>query len=145
MLNSHAGSQVHSSEGQDNVFETQVRFFRTGVIVALGVFAGTVLGGVCGLFVYANSRTPNQHDGVFVVIQALGIILGVAMGYLAAKSAEAQEQLIDASQRAGTLLLRRYRPKPGTAGHSNVGQRTIGASPTTEGEDFLRSILGTKP
>jgi len=121
-------------------FDSQVKLFRTGVMIAMGLFGGTVLGGVVGLFVYANSRTPNAHDGVFAVIQIVGVVLGLAMGYLAAKGAEAQEQLIEASQRAGITMLKKYRPKPGNAGNGNVGQRVIG-TPSNVGEDFINQLI----
>jgi MFS family permease len=130
--------------GKDGVdktdFDSRVKAFRTGLMIAMGLFGGTVLGGVVGLFVYANSRTPNAHDGVFAVIQIVGVILGIAMGYLAAKGAEAQEQLLDASQRASVTMLKKYRPKPGNAGNGNVGQRVIGA-PANVGEEFLNQLL----
>jgi len=142
MLTGRVHGQLGTGENQESDFDARLRLFRTGVTIAFGVFVGTVLGGVCGLFVYANSRTPNVHDGVYVVIQSLGIILGVAMGYLAARNSQAQEDLIEASYKAGSSLLRRYKPKPGTAGNSNVGQRTIGAN--TAGEEFLKTLLTPK-
>ena len=93
----------HASHVND--IEHQFNLARTIVIVALGLFAGAVLGGVAGLFVYANSRNPSAHDGFFVLIQAMGVIVGVALGYLAAKGVETQEQIIEASARAGVSLL----------------------------------------
>jgi F0F1-type ATP synthase assembly protein I len=142
MLQTQAPSQYGKGGEHKTEFDTKVKLFRTGVMIAMGLFAGTVLGGVVGLFVYANSRTPNAHDGVFAVIQVVGVVLGVAMGYLAARSAEAQEQLIEASQRAGMSMLRKYKPKPGNTGPGNVGQRVIG--PSNTGEEFLKTLLGPK-
>lgn len=142
MLNTQVQGPLGKVESHESAFDARVKLFRSSVMMGLGLFVGTVLGGVCGLFVYANSRTPNQHDGVYIVIQALGIIAGVAMGYFSARNAEAQEDLIEAAQKAGGSLLRRYKPKPGTAGNSNVGQRTIGANKA--GEDFLKTLLAPK-
>lgn len=142
MLTTQVNGQLGTSENQESDFDARVKLFRTAVTIAFGLFVGTVLGGVCGLFVYANSRTPNVHDGVYVVIQTLGIILGVAMGYLVARNSQAQEELIETSYKAGSSLLRRYKPKPGTSGNSNVGQRTIGVN--AAGEEFLRTLLTPK-
>src|ERR1700680_4732942 len=139
MLQTQPG-QIGKDGVEKTEFDNQVKLFRTGVMIAMGLFGGTVLGGVVGLFVYANSRTPNAHDGVFAVIQVVGVILGLAMGYLGAKGAEAQEQLLDASQRASVTMLKKYRPKPGNAGNGNVGQRVIGA-PANVGEEFLNQLL----
>ncbi|MDQ6766912.1 MAG: hypothetical protein M3Z41_03795 [Candidatus Eremiobacteraeota bacterium] len=139
MLQPQAQGQTQKTVAQKPEFDVQVKLFRTGVMVAMGLFAGTVLGGIVGLFVYANSRTPNAHDGVFAVIQILGVVLGLAMGYLAARSAEAQEQLFEASQRAGISMLKKYKPKPGGSGHANVGQRVIGSA--NAGEEFLKTLL----
>ncbi|SRR5579872_1430621 len=134
MLNTHAHG---TGDGQDQ-FELRFKQLRTGAIVSFGFFVGALMGGVCGLFVYANSKTPNVHDGVYVLIQSVGILSGLVLGYLAARNVETQDELIEAAQKAGGSLLRRYKPKPGTASHSNVGQRTIGAS---AGEDFLKTLL----
>src|ERR1700736_768162 len=140
MLQTQPG-QIGKDGVEKTEFDSQVKLFRTGVMIAMGLFGGTVLGGVVGLFVYANSRTPNAHDGVFAVIKVVGVVLGLALGYLAAKGAEAQEQLIDASQRAGITMLKKYRPKRGNAGNGNVGQRGIGAPAPNLGEDFLNELL----
>jgi hypothetical protein len=83
------------------------------------------------------------HDGFYVVIQSLGILAGLAFGYLAARNVEAEDDAIEAAQKAGGSLLRRYKPKPGTANHSNVGQRTIGGNPA--GEEFLKTLLTKTP
>jgi hypothetical protein len=166
MLNTQSDGQFAKSDVRKPDFEAQVKVFKTGVMIAMGLFAGTVLGGVVGLFVYANSRTPNMHDGIFVLIQAVGVLLGVGMGYLAARSNAAQDQLIEASQRAGTSMLKKYKPKPGNSGQSNVGQHTIktasagapsaavpgvaAASPNQasvaankDGEEFLKTLLSS--
>lgn len=140
MLQTQVPRQFGKGGAEKSDVDAQVKIFRTGVMIAMGLFAGTVLGGVVGLFVYANSRTPNAHDGVFAVIQIFGVVLGLAMGYLAARGAEAQERLLEASQRAGITMLKKYKPKPGNAGHGNVGQRVIGA-PSNAGEDFLNQLL----
>ena len=141
MLQSQTPERLRST-GQDPEFDGRVKLIRTTAMIAMGLFAGTVLGGVIGLFVYANSRTPNVHDGVFAVIQVLGVLLGLGMGFLAARGAEAQEQLIEASQRAGVSMLKKYKPKPGGAGHSNnVGERVIGPATNNVGEDFLKTLL----
>jgi hypothetical protein len=143
-------AQFGKIETQAPDIDAQMKLFRGVIITAMGLFAGTVLGGVVGLFVYANSRTPNVHDHVFAAIQTLGVILGVAMGYLAARSAETQEQLVDAAQRAGSILLRKYRPKAGDGGNSDIGHRTIGDKRITarahseKAEDFLRTLTGHK-
>src|SRR5579864_4901545 len=113
----------HSPHAAD--IESQFNLIRTIVIVGLGLFAGAVLGGVAGLFVYANSRNPSAHDGFFVLIQAMGVIVGVALGYLTAKGIETQEQIVESSARAGVSLLKKYRARPGTAAHGNVGHRKI--------------------
>ncbi len=134
-----AGAFEPDAEGR---FERHVRFIRTSVIVAIGLFVGCVLGGVCGLFAYVNSRNPHEHDAAYIVIQVLGIAAGLALGYLAARRVEAQEKLVEASRAAGMALLSRYRAKPGTGGDTSVGQRTIGGS--NEGEEFLRSLLAGK-
>jgi hypothetical protein len=139
MLHAQAQSPLTQDESE---FDTRVKLLRKVAITALGVFAGAVMGGVCGLFVYANSRTPNVHDGVYIVIQSIGLVLGLAMGFLAARNIDAQDEFIEASQKAGTTLLRRYKPKPGAAGLSNVGQRTIGAA-NNAGEEFLRTLLAS--
>jgi MFS family permease len=139
MLQTQVPGQFGKDGSEKTDFERQVKMFRTGVMITMGLFAGTVLGGVVGLFVYANSRQPNVHDGVFAVIQVVGVLLGLAMGYLAARGAEAQEQLLEASQRAGITMLKKYRPKPGNSGHSNVGQRVMNTG--TTGEEFLNKLL----
>ena len=141
MLHTPVPGQLGKGGAEKPEIDAQVKLFRTGVMIAMGLFGGTVLGGVVGLFVYANSRTPQAHDGVFAIIQVVGVVLGLAMGYLAAKGAEAQEQLLEASQRAGMTMLKKYRPKPGTAGNSNVGHRVIGAPSPNVGEDFLNQLL----
>jgi len=141
MLQTQVPGQFGKGGEEKTDFDHQVKLFRTGVMIAMGLFGGTVLGGVVGLFVYANSRTPNAHDGVFAIIQVVGVVLGLAMGYLAARGAEAQEQLLEASQRAGITMLKKYRPKPGNAGNGNVGQRVIGAPSPNVGEDFLNQLL----
>lgn len=138
MLQARAEGQLTATD--PDVIDSQFKIVRGAIIVVLGLFGGGVLGGVIGLFVYANSRTPTIHDGVFALIQAVGILLGTGLGYLAARSAEAQEHLIDASARAGAVLLKKYRPKPGLAGHSNVGQRVI-KTQSNEGEEYLQQIL----
>jgi hypothetical protein len=135
-------SQEKFAENDSDVaFEARVKVFRTSVITAFGLFAGTVLGGVCGLLVYANSRTPNEHDGVYAIIQAVGILVGLAMGYLCARNAQAQDDLVESSLKAGSTLLRRYKPKPGSGGQSDVGQRTINPG---SAEDFLKTLLVKK-
>ncbi|HLW38627.1 MAG TPA: hypothetical protein VKR99_09385, partial [Candidatus Eremiobacteraceae bacterium] len=96
-----------------------------------------------GLFVYANSRNPSAHDGVFALIQTVGVLVGLGLGYVAAKGTEAQEQLIEASAKAGVALLKKYRSRPGAAGNSNVGHRQIGQ--TTIGDDYLRQLLSSLP
>jgi MFS family permease len=160
MLQTQAPGQ---GQGQSTEFDTRVRAFRSGVMIAAGVFGGTVLGGIVGLFVYAQSRTPNVHDGVFAVIQVAGVILGLVMGLAAARGAEAQDQLLDASQRAGTTMLKKYKPKPGTTGQANVGQRVIKPASAVDlvtpmpsagqqvspavanaGEEFLKTLLNGK-
>lgn len=132
-------TQIHLQGEGDSEFDARVRRLRTGAIVAFGFFVGAVMGGVCGLFVYANSKTPNVHDGVYVVIQSLGIVVGLLFGYLAARNVDAQDEIVEAAQKAGGSLLRRYKPKPGTASHSNIGQRTIGGN--DGGEEFLKTLL----
>lgn len=148
MFQPQAEGQTGINSGSQSDFDARFKLIRTGIIVAGWIFVGTVLGGCVGLFVYANSRTPNVHDGVFAVIQAVGVLLGVAMGFLAAKGTEAQDAFLAASSRAGKSMLRKYKPRPGTAGNSNVGQRTIGKpvveSYDTEGDEFLRTMLGSK-
>ncbi|GEM_PF-1560666 len=160
MLQTQAPGQ---GRGQSTEFDTRVRTFRSGVMIAAGVFGGTVLGGIVGLFVYAQSRNPNVHDGVFAVIQITGVIVGLVMGLAAARGAEAQDQLLDASQRAGTTMLKKYKPKPGTTGQANVGQRVINPVSTVgtvspapaatqqvspavanAGEEFLKTLLNGK-
>ncbi len=138
MLNSRK-SEVPNAD-----FDSRVSLFRRGMMIVFGLFGGTVLGGVVGLFVYANSRTPNAHDGVFAVIQVVGVLLGLGMGLFAARSSDEQEQMLEASQRAGVSMLKKYKPKPGTAGHSNVGQRVIGASvddSAAVSEQYLKTLL----
>jgi hypothetical protein len=158
MLNTQTDGQFVKSEIRKPDFDAKVKVFRTSVMVAMGVFAGTVLGGVVGLFVYANSPTPDLHDGIFAVIQTIGVLLGVGMGLFAARNTAAQDQLIETSQRAGTTMLKKYKPKPGNSGHSNVGQHTIkttsnvapsvapaaapAAAVAKDGEEFLKTLLG---
>jgi hypothetical protein len=137
MLNTHIHLKNDPID-DDAAFRARVNLIRTSVIVAFGLFVGAVLGGVCGLFVYANSRNPGPHDPLYAIIQSVGIIVGLVMGYLAARNAQVQDDMLESSQRAGTTLLRRYKPKPGAAGQSNVGQRTIGA---TTADDFLKTLL----
>lgn len=161
MLNTQTDGQFAKSDVRKPDFDARLKVFRTAVMVAMGLFAGTVLGGIVGLFVYANSRTPNVHDGIFAVIQAIGVLLGVGMGYLAARSTAAQDQLIETSQRAGMTMLKKYKPKPGNSGQSNVGQHTIkttsmagapapsaaasatqvSAAASKDGEEFLKTLL----
>lgn len=126
--------------GPGTPFETRIKLIRTIGMIATGLFAGTVLGGIIGLFVYANSRTPNAHDGVFAVIQVVGVLVGLLMGYIAARGAEAQDQMMEASHRAGLNMLKKYKPKPGTAGTSTVGERVIGPVQNV-GEEFLKTLL----
>jgi hypothetical protein len=164
MLNTQTDGQFAKSDVRKPDFDARLKVFRTAVMIAMGLFAGTVLGGIVGLFVYANSRTPNVHDGIFAVIQAIGVLLGVGMGYLAARSTAAQDQLIETSQRAGMTMLKKYKPKPGNSGQSNVGQHTIkttsvagpsvpapsaaaasatqvSAAASKDGEEFLKTLL----
>ena len=135
-------TQAHG-RGDDTEFDARVKQLRTWSLVTFGLCAGVLFGGICGLFVYANSRTPNVHDGPYIVIQSLGILIGLAFGYFAARNVDAQDDLLESSQRAATTLLRRYKPKAGTANHSNVGQRTIG--PSDSGEEFLKTLLAKTP
>lgn len=140
MLNSR------KSDAPNADFDGGVKVFRRGMMIALGLFGGTVMGGIVGLFVYANSRNPNVHDGVFAVIQIVGVLLGLGMGLIAARSSDAQDQLLEASQRAGGSMLKKYKPKPGAAGNSNVGQRVIGApiedaNAAAAGEEYLKTLL----
>jgi hypothetical protein len=138
MLNPQAQEKSAKPTDRGTAFDGRMKLFRTSVIVGLGVFVGAVMGGVCGLFVYANSRTPYVHDGVYAIIQITGIIAGLVLGYLAARNAQAHDEVVEASHKAGSMLLRRYKPKPGMNGQSNVGHRTIGSSNT---EEFLRNLL----
>jgi len=140
MLQTQTPGQFAKAPGQDEEFDARVKIIRKAAMIAAGLFAGTVIGGVTGLFVYANSRTPNAHDGVFAVIQILGVVFGFAMGFLAARGAEAQDQQNEVSQRASISMLKKYKPRPGAAGHSNVGQRVIGPADNA-GEEFLKSLL----
>jgi hypothetical protein len=138
----HTQSQEKFGESNsDAAFEARVKLFSATLITAFGLFVGAVIGGVCGLLVYVNSRTPNQHDGVYALIQTVGILVGLAMGYLAARNARAQDDLVEASLKAGSTLLRRYKPKPGSGGQSDVGQRTI---TSTNAEDFLKTLVVKK-
>lgn len=141
MLNTHIHLQT---DGDESSFDRRVKKLRTGVIVAFGFFVGAVMGGICGLFLYVDSKTPNVHDGFYAVIQILGILAGLAFGYLAARNVEAEDDAVEAAQKAGGSLLRRYKPKAGTATHSNVGQRTIGG-PAATGEEFLKTLLTKTP
>jgi len=133
----------HSRSPKVADIDAQFKLARAIVITAGGVFAGTVLGGVAGLFVYANSRTPSVHDGIYVVIQTFGVLIGVGLGYLAAKGAEAQEKFIEASGKAGVTLLKKYRTRPGINGNSNVGQRNIATN--NVGDEYLRQLLASVP
>lgn len=137
MMHAH----THNKPPQAEDLEHQFNLIRTSVIVGVGLFCGAVLGGVAGLFVYANSRNPSAHDGFFVAIQMVGVIAGVALGYLAAKSVETQEQIVEASSRAGVALLKKYRTRPGGS-NGNVGHRKIGSS---LGDDYLRQLLSNMP
>jgi hypothetical protein len=132
--------QFAKETGPGSRFETRVKLLRTVGMIATGLFAGAVMGGIIGLFVYANSRTPNAHDGVFAIIQVVGVLVGLFMGYIAARSAEAQDQMIEASFKAGLTMLRKYKPKPGTSGTSTVGERVIGPVHNV-GEEFLKTLL----
>ncbi len=142
MLQARNPSQVVRETGPGSPFDTRVKLIRTIGMIGAGLFAGTVLGGVVGLFVYANSREPNAHDAVFAVIQVVGVLAGLAMGYFAARGVEAQDQLLDSSNRAGLTMLKKYKPKPGIGGGlPNVGERVIGAGESKVGEDFLKTLL----
>ena len=121
-------------------FDTRVKTIRTIGMVLAGLFAGTLLGGIVGLFVYANSRTPGAHDGIFAIIQVVGVLAGLVMGFIAARGAAAQDQLAEASHRAGMAMLKKYKPKPGANGNQNVGQRVIGPV-SNAGEEFLKTLL----
>ncbi len=145
MLQTQAPGQLGKGGGQRSEFDERVKMFRGGAMIAMGIFAGAVLGGIVGLFVYANTRTPDvAHDGIFAIIQIAGVALGLVMGLIAARSYESQEQLIDASHRAGMTMLKKYKPKPGAQGQANVGQRVIGGAPNA-GEEFLKTLLNNNP
>lgn len=135
-----SSGQFAKDTGPGSSFELRVKLVRTMGMIATGLFAGAVLGGIVGLFVYANSRTPNAHDGVFAIIQVVGVLVGLLMGYIAARGADAKDQVMEASYRAGLSMLKKYKPKPGTAGHSTVGERVIGPVHNV-GEDFLKTLL----
>jgi len=141
MIHAHTNGSIGQAPAAK--IDAQFNLVRTIVITAFGVFGGAVLGGVAGLFVYANSRNPSAHDGVFALIQTVGVLVGLGLGYVAAKGTEAQEQLIEASAKAGVALLKKYRSRPGAAGNSNVGHRQIGQ--TTIGDDYLRQLLSSLP
>jgi hypothetical protein len=132
--------QLSKDTAPGSRFETRVKFIRSAGMIVTGFFAGAVLGGIAGLFVYANSRTPSAHDIVFAVIQVAGVLVGLFMGYIAARGADVQDQMLDASHRAGLAMLKKYRPKPGAAGHSTVGERVIGPAHKV-GEDFLKTLV----
>jgi hypothetical protein len=140
MLHAPTSGQLAKETGPGSQFDTRIKGIRMAGMVAAGLFAGAVLGGISGLFVYANSRTPNAHDGVFAIIQVVGVLLGLFMGYVAARGAEAQDQMIEASYKAGLVMLKKYKPKPGTAGHSTVGERVIGPVHNV-GEEFLKTLI----
>ena len=125
MLQAQSPGRFAKDTGPGTEFDTRVNLLRTVAMIGSGLFAGAVMGGVIGLFVYANSRTPRAHDGVFAVIQVLGVLVGLMMGYIAARGAEAQERMLEASHRAGLVMLKKYKPKPG-ATNSSVGERVIG-------------------
>jgi multidrug transporter EmrE-like cation transporter len=140
MLSVQARDQ--SSNDADEVFEARIRLLKAVAITALGLFIGGVLGGVLGLFAYANARNPAPHDVMYAILQSAGIIVGLLMGYLAARNSRVHEEMLEASLRAGGSLLRRYRPKPGTGGVSNIGHRTIGSDAA---EGFLNTLIAKKP
>ena len=142
MLQASTSGQLAKETGPGSRFDTRIKMIRMTGMVSAGLFAGDVLGGIIGLFVYANSRTPNAHDGVFAVIQVVGVLVGLLMGFVAARGAEAQDQMIEASYKAGLVMLKKYKPKPGTAGHSTVGERVIGPVHNV-GEEFLKTLLNT--
>ncbi|MDQ6780700.1 MAG: hypothetical protein M3Z37_06060 [Candidatus Eremiobacteraeota bacterium] len=143
MINARANGSIDANATTKISIDAQFNLFRTIVITALGLFIGAILGGVVGLFVYANSRNPSAHDGVYALIQTAGVLLGIALGYLTAKGVQAQEQMIDASAKAGVTLLKKYRSRPGSPAQANVGQRNIGQK--TIGDDYLRQLLSTIP
>ncbi|MBV8263932.1 MAG: hypothetical protein JOY87_08945 [Candidatus Eremiobacteraeota bacterium] len=142
MLHAPSSGQLAKETGPGSRFETRIKLFRTAGMIVAGLFAGTVIGGIVGLFVYANSRTPNAHDGVFAVIQVVGVLVGLFMGYVAARGAEAQDQMIEASYKASLIMLKKYKPKPGAGGNSTVGERVIGPVHNA-GEEFLKTLLNS--
>lgn len=143
MIQAHTNGSVANGHKPSVDIDAQFNLVRTIVITAGGLFGGAVLGGVAGLFVYANSRNPSAHDGVFALIQTVGLVVGIALGYLAAKGTAAQEQLIESSAKAGVALLKKYRSRPGAATGANVGHRSIGQ--TTIGDDYLKQLLSSIP
>lgn len=143
MINARANGSIDANATTKMSIDAQFNLFRTIVITGLGTFVGAVLGGVVGLFVYANSRNPSAHDGVYALIQSAGVLLGIMLGYLAAKGVQDQEQLIDANAKAGVTLLKKYRSRPGAPAQANVGQRNIGQK--SVGDDYLRQLLNTIP
>ena len=142
MLQTQNPRRYDRTGGSDAEFDAKVRTIRKAGMVAAYVFGGTVMGGVVGLFVYAQSKTPNVHDGVFAVIQIVGVVLGLVMGLIAARGIEAQDQLLEASHRAGISMLKKYKPKPG-AGQHNVGERVIGPT-SNAGEEYLKTLLSAQ-
>jgi len=65
MINARANGSIETNATTKMSIDAQFNLFRTIVITGLGTFVGAVLGGVVGLFVYANSRNPSAHDGVY--------------------------------------------------------------------------------
>jgi MFS family permease len=137
---SRAQGQFSKETEPGTVFDTRVKLIRTVSMVGGGLFVGALLGAIVGLFVYANTRTPNAHDGIFAIIQVVGVLAGLMMGFLAARGAAEQDQLAEASHRAGMAMLKKYKPKPGANGNQNVGERVIGPV-ANAGEEFLKTLL----
>ncbi|MBC5806116.1 MAG: hypothetical protein ACR2KS_10905 [Candidatus Eremiobacter antarcticus] len=131
--------------------EARVRLLRTAMFVGFGLFGGAVLGGVCGLFLYANSQNPEVHDSLYAVIQIGGVLLGGIVGYFIGTGSQTQQEMVDGSQRSGGTLLKKYRMRQGAgaSGASNVGQRDMSArgglvERNDAGEEYLKKILNGK-
>jgi hypothetical protein len=150
MIQPRSGQKMPVVKPPQPAPEARLRFFRTAMFVGFGLFGGAVLGGVCGLFLYANSQNPEVHDSLYAVIQIAGVLLGGIVGFFIGTGSQTQQELLDGSQRTGGTLLKKYRMRQGAgaSGLSNVGQRDMTARPRltehNDGEEYLKKILNGK-
>lgn len=123
---------IPAAEGTPKTFSV----LQAAIPFTITLFIGSLVTGVTGLFVYANSVDPKSRDSQFLVI----CLIGMSISFVAAWFAARRTLEVEAASSAGPAisLLKKYRRAVTHAGaDAQAGQYSIG-------EHYLRELLGRR-